>query len=373
MIPISNVLVSTWIFTSIFVGALIIGAKRVSKNGLTITTTTELKGFAIFTIIFAHIAYLLVSNDRFLWPLSILSGVGVNLFLMMSGFGLSVSNLKQKQSIKDFYLKRLPGLFVPLWIVLTILLLLDVLILGRSYTLTYSLQSFVGIFTNAEVKTAINSPLWYFSVIFLYYLLFPLIFFKNKLWASALIVFSLGYLFVHTNMLLNSDVKHLYQIHFLAFPIGIFLAWLLRTENPVHRLLNRCAKNLNQKIAIKKILYWITIATLLASISYFAYYSGVNESTRKEQSISILLTLLIIMLFSLKKIQFKLFTLFGGLAFEIYLIHWPLISRYVPLYEHMPPWLATILFFIVTYVLAKLLQDLSKYIIHTVASRSNLK
>jgi len=39
--------------------------------------TQELKGLAILSIVFAHIAYMLVSDSRFLYPLSVAAGVGV--------------------------------------------------------------------------------------------------------------------------------------------------------------------------------------------------------------------------------------------------------------------------------------------------------
>ena len=59
-----------------------------------VSVTNELKGLGILTVVFAHFAYMKVTNADFLFPLSIIAGVGVDLFLFMSGFGLTVGMLK---------------------------------------------------------------------------------------------------------------------------------------------------------------------------------------------------------------------------------------------------------------------------------------
>ncbi|MFY4820684.1 acyltransferase, partial [Aliarcobacter butzleri] len=60
-----------------------------------ISVTNELKGLGILTVVFAHFAYMKVTNADFLFPLSIIAGVGVDLFLFMSGYGLSVGMIKR--------------------------------------------------------------------------------------------------------------------------------------------------------------------------------------------------------------------------------------------------------------------------------------
>ncbi len=66
----------------------------------------ELKGLGILTVVFAHFAYMKVTNAEFLFPLSIIAGVGVDLFLFMSGFGLTVGMLKRPMKAVDFYKKK---------------------------------------------------------------------------------------------------------------------------------------------------------------------------------------------------------------------------------------------------------------------------
>src|SRR3990167_10590201 len=66
-------------------------------------STLSLKGFAILAIVFAHIGYFLVADHRFLFPLSTLAGVGVDMFLLLSGFGLTMSSLSRDRPTMDFY------------------------------------------------------------------------------------------------------------------------------------------------------------------------------------------------------------------------------------------------------------------------------
>src|SRR5258708_6334643 len=123
MIPISDALAQTQIFIVILTLVLLLTLKIRKPLTFDNSLTEELKGFAILAIVFSHIGYFLVTDHQFLWPLSIAAGVRVNLFLLLSGYGLALSFSKNPLSIKDFYLKRLLKLFIPLWIVLVALLL----------------------------------------------------------------------------------------------------------------------------------------------------------------------------------------------------------------------------------------------------------
>jgi len=44
------------------------------------SVTTELKGVAILMVLFAHIGYFLFWDHRFMFPLSVFGGIGMDLF-----------------------------------------------------------------------------------------------------------------------------------------------------------------------------------------------------------------------------------------------------------------------------------------------------
>src|SRR4051812_36879056 len=125
-IQISDAVNQTYIVIVTLVVLLLLTIRKKSGQDIFgIRVTNEAKGFAIIAILFAHIGYFLVSDNRFLFPLSVLSGVGVNIFLFLSGFGLTLSQQKKVLTPIQFYIKRLTNLFIPLWIVLTVFLILD--------------------------------------------------------------------------------------------------------------------------------------------------------------------------------------------------------------------------------------------------------
>ena len=74
------------IFLGVGVGLDVMSHKNYVYNELNKNTTTSIKGLAIFIIILSHISGNL--GIRFLTPLG---GIGVALFLFLSGYGLSKS------------------------------------------------------------------------------------------------------------------------------------------------------------------------------------------------------------------------------------------------------------------------------------------
>ena len=93
--------------TQIFIGWLLLAlllSARVKKSAgfFPVSLTSELKGVAILAVVFSHVGYFLAADHRFLFPLSVFAGAGVDIFLFLSGFGLAVSAIKKSLSIKEF-------------------------------------------------------------------------------------------------------------------------------------------------------------------------------------------------------------------------------------------------------------------------------
>lgn len=369
MVPVSNSVLSTWLVGLALVVFLVSSARpRKSDILFSPTVTKELKGLAILMIVFSHISYFLADDPRFLWPLSIMAGVGVNLFLFLSGYGLSVSSKKNPLSIWQSYKKRLPRLFIPLWIVVGILFLTDYFILNRHYSFQYIWHSMIGFFPRADVYKDLDSVLWYFTLILLYYLIFPLVFSKKRLWVSAILLLAAGNLFIHWGgSLVSSDVMKLYKIHYIAFPLGVLAAWAFSTVTAgrVKQYFNvRTARLASRKPkttigALTYAPHYLLIILLTTAIGYLAVHSGVGLGPRKEQFISLCTTALIVLLFSVKRAEFRLLSILGLFSYEIYLFHWPLLSRYDIPYRHMPAWLATLAWLGIFIILSWLLSNVT--------------
>ncbi|MFA5886199.1 MAG: acyltransferase [Patescibacteria group bacterium] len=363
IVLISNPLQATWIFSVIFF--LIIFATvrpRQISEWLPATVSAEIKGAAIIMIVLSHIGYFLVNDTRFLWPLSIMAGVGVNLFLFLSGFGLTASQLSKDLSIRDFYKRRLLKIFVPYWLLLVVVLLLDIFFLNINYSWQFIFSAGLGIITHADLYSDFNSPLWYFTFIIGYYLLFPLVFSRRRPWLSAIVLGLVGYGLIYYNPVYFQNVLHLYRVHIFAFPLGVLAAWLV-TKLPRPNFLA------NPLRGYSVIIYWLAMIMASAAFIYFNVNSAIGASYQEEQLMSLIAMIALVVIFIIKKFEFKALSWVGIYSYEIYLWHWPLMYRYDIFYRFMPAWLATILYLVLFIPLAWLLAKLANLISTRISPR----
>lgn len=346
------------IFINIFLLALILSTKKFQTNhSFTPQLTEELKGLAILAVIFSHIGYFLISDHRFLFPLSTIAGVGVNLFLFLSGMGLTFSSLKQSVPIFTFYLKRLPRLFIPMWVVLGIYLLMDWIFLRRTYPLNITLENFLGFSPRADLFLDVNSPLWYFTMILFYYLLYPLVFHKKIAYLAPLLLLVIPFILFKFDLPVTKDVLNLYKVHFVSFPLGVLFSLIIQDKSL--GLLRFHFKN----IFLRSNLIFILVPLFLGVFAYTSINSGVGLEKEIEQTISLITMFSIIFIFIAKNIKFKLFSIFGKYSYEIYLLHWPLLVRYDVFYQYLPASIATLIYLIEFLFLAYVLQNVTKKIL----------
>jgi peptidoglycan/LPS O-acetylase OafA/YrhL len=346
-ISISDAVFQTQIFIVVFVGSLLLSLKKRPALNFDNSLTEELKGFAMLAIVFSHIGYFLVSDHQFLFPISVAAGVGVNLFLLLSGYGLTISALEKPLSILEFYKRRLSRLYIPLWIVLVSLIAIDFLLLHITYPISYILQGFAGIYLTSNPSVDIDSPLWYFTLILFFYLIFPLIFRKSKPLLTGLAILILSWVLLQLPLPLHADNINLYKLHFLSFPLGIMLA-SIKDKWRWH---------------IPKLVQFGFLVLTFGAFCYFAYYSGVGQGAFKEQAISVLSVFLILSAFILKNFKFQILNLVGKYSYEIYLLHWPIMFRFENLFGVFPAAIAVIIYLIEFIILGYLLQNLTKLIL----------
>lgn len=339
---IEHAVAQTYWFEAFCLLALLFSFRKKTSVHLSKDTTAELKGFAILTIVLAHIGYYLSQDTQFLSPLSSMAGVGVNLFLFLSGYGLTVSALTAELSPWQFYRKRLGKIFVPAWTVLAILIAADTAFLHLHYSWTTIWQSFLGFFPYADLYTSIDSPLWYFTLIVFYYLIFPLVFSRRFAYFSALIIAAAGYYTTQLHLPVDGGVAALYTLHIFAFPLGMLAAaiakskwpWLVHTQREIQTMLSR--------ETWRSRLVRGTLLILATGIFIYTFlHSDVGRGYWIEQEASLVSMFGIISIFMLKPFEFRFFNLVGIYSYEIYLLHWPLMYRYDFLYSWLPASVAT--------------------------------
>ncbi len=306
----------------------------------------------MLSIIFSHIGYFLVSDQRFLFPLSVAAGVGVNLFLFLSGYGLTLSQSKRPLSIWKFYRTRLIKLLVPLWIVLVVFFMLDYFMLHQSYPWDYILKSFLGFFQTSNPYSDIDSPLWYLTLILYYYLIFPIFFHPKKNILTGLGVLVLTLVLLKLPLSISDANIHLYKLHYLAFPLGVMAA-VLKSWDKINQLSHFLSRTW---------LRAIILLVLCLLFAYFAIHSGISEGLFKEHAISLISTFLALLIFLFKNFKFRILNLIGKYSYEIYLIHWPILFSFDHFFKLLPAAAAAVFYLVEFVVLGIILQKLANQI-----------
>jgi peptidoglycan/LPS O-acetylase OafA/YrhL len=109
--------------------------------------TDSLKGVVILLIVLTHFwTHVTDEKVRFL-----LAGDAVGLFLMLSGFGLTMSQMRS-HGPERFALRRVRRVMLPYWISTVFILTLDLILLNRVLPLRQTLSTFLGINLSHTVR-----------------------------------------------------------------------------------------------------------------------------------------------------------------------------------------------------------------------------
>lgn len=170
--------------------------------------TVALKGFAMFTIVWAHSAARMgIGGVQFI------AGVGVALFLICSGFGLELSY--EKNGLNHFWIKRLVNVFFPFWIAE---------LAGLISTGEFTFRKYLLDLTFIKPATSYG---WFMGYIFFCYVLFfvsKLFFDKKQSQQSFLIISFLIWFVIDSLYFVNPAMPFLKARQMLSFPFGVIVA-----------------------------------------------------------------------------------------------------------------------------------------------------
>lgn len=161
---------------------------------------------------------------------------GVQLFILVSGFGLTMSMMNRPQGWGVFMLNRLKKLY-PLLLTGVVFFFFGTIVMEGRWLSAYELKElgYKLIFIHTllpDSGLSLNGPWWFFGLIFQLYLLFPLLFHCMKKWRwqtfTVVCVFSYGLIFLfrealnlhHGAILMQNAPGHLPE-----FCLGMLLAF----------------------------------------------------------------------------------------------------------------------------------------------------
>ena len=134
-------------------------------------------------------------------PLSNYLNIGVILFFLLSGY---LYGLKEVKLEKKWYLRQYFKIMLPYLILFIIMLLIEKIVLGNSYSYSLVAKSILGIQGGATIKTLTHT--WFISYILLCYAITPflnLIFNEKKLKFKNVIILLLGFTILIISNVLN--------------------------------------------------------------------------------------------------------------------------------------------------------------------------
>lgn len=170
--------------------------------------TEILKGYAILLVMWGHIgSYMGLNGVEF--P----SGVGVSIFIILSGYGMEKSF--EKQGLKDYWKKRIIRVWLPFALCDTIFLLAE----QRQVT-------FKSILMNYTFIKEIYPFIWYFRFVFVCYLLFWIcgrLFSDQKTRIAALFIACAVWFIIRSTVFVD-ETPFLEPRQMFCFPVGILLA-----------------------------------------------------------------------------------------------------------------------------------------------------
>ncbi|MGN0033223.1 MAG: acyltransferase [Candidatus Limimorpha sp.] len=168
--------------------------------------------------------------------LSYLGHYGVQVFILISGYGLAVSMIRQRQSWLPFAVRRVSKLLPLLLVGIFLLYLSEILINSRILgdnewrEMKYKVLMLHTLIPNAGMSVV--GPWWFFGLIFQLYLLFPPLFqaLQKYGWKAFAVIAAICYICIYVDVFNPNDYNHLINVlqnapgHLPEFMLGIMIA-----------------------------------------------------------------------------------------------------------------------------------------------------
>lgn len=187
-----------------------------------------LRGYSIFTIVLMHLL------SEFTLPQTVenalmFGGAGVHVFVLVSGFGLSLSQISKPLSYNLFLKRRFIKVYVPYIIIIAISALLPFMFNGDRLLAFFSHAFFFKMF-DENLMSSFGGQFWFISMIISFYLIFPFLFnllMKLK-WKGVVYSFGISLIWATVVNLLGKSELRIWNSFFFQylgeFTIGIMLA-----------------------------------------------------------------------------------------------------------------------------------------------------
>lgn len=318
------------------------------------TTSTTLKGVAILVLILSHFVIERVHGN---YIFEYTAGTwAVTIFLFITGVGLSRSYALSGVP-PDFVYARIKKLLPTTWMVLLLVIFFDYLLLDMPITPVKAAQLFMGIITFRDI----NPPLWYIPYIIVIYSIYFLV---SKLSMSSMVkIFSILTVCCLMSIAIWGVKPIFYHLEIwckyaLVFPVALFIGLYYV---PISRwiLNNKLISSFVMLLCSYLFIFQPKCSVIRGFIDSYAF----RETIGMAYNFPIMFVILYIsVLLDHYRTRFLFLILLGEYSFEMFLVHFPLMTNYDFLLFHKPLVIMIILYltisFMVSFLLKKIMQRL---------------
>lgn len=283
---------------------------------LSLQDTILIKGVAICFMLWHHLFSEHPEYGQIVQSFALFGKVCVAMFLFVSAYGLTIQFSKitvfrletfQGKEIFRFIAKRLLKLYINYWVVFLIFVPLGIFFFNKSLQISYGEQvnqvnHLILDFFGMQGSESYNSSWWFYQLIIMLYILFPLLYIAVKKWNIAILI-----LFF---VILGSHYYKIPIIHDWLFPFALGISCALNKES-----ITSFINNINKIVLIGCILILV----------FFIIYIRLNNWRTGGSGVDGFLTLALILILILTMRNIKIITpvlrYFGKHSMNIFMVH----------------------------------------------------
>ncbi len=320
----------------------IVSIYKINKRGnselyLNIDVTNSLKGLAIIMIIVHHI---IQKNADFVLLLPFLNFgcIGVSVFLLLSGYGITTSYKNKKNYMHGFLIDKFLRLYISFFIVYVLFLVISML---NDNNISFKLIIF-----NLLTMSYPKQIMWYLKVQLLMYVIFYFIY-RTSLedYEKARLMIILTFIYIIIAKVIRLEA-YWYNTS-IFFPLGVLL---VEYKEKILNLLKKYST-----------LLLIVSVLIFLGIVIFRFMFGDMGKTRIIDIIAmIIFNILILSMCYMFNINSYFLKFMGKISLELYLIHIILLSEINT--WHIDSIYNYILFFIIVILISFILNKIHKKI-----------
>lgn len=297
--------------------------KRITQNFLDIEYTTNLRGIAILFVVMHHVSN--SYNSNLFTPLG---GIGVSMFLVLSGYGLNESY--HRKGLVGFWKSKLLRVLIPCWLIEFLFLFFD------SSHFDYI------IFIKHLLCIDVN---WYIRYLFYWYLLF---YFSTKYFPTKRlpIMYMSGLCF----LLILPEIEAEQSVSFLS---GLVVSEFSSLKK---RLCSKYLKWGRTLLLLGIIVLFLKQIPIIREFEGTILYNFIQMVLKWSISFGFII---LYMFISNRRLSLRLFSCLGIISYELYLTH----CKFLGLLNNGLPMLKVVAFYCISTLTAYIFFKLNKCLI----------